>query len=66
LQVIWPDDAYMEQMKAMIKSVNHASRVDVVALQMVIDETIPYFLGDKSLDDTVTALTEKLRLYLSE
>lgn len=66
LQVIWPDEAYMEQLKTMLKGLDCSSRVDTLALQMVIDESRPYFLEEKSLEDTVTALTEKLRLYLAE
>lgn len=66
LQVIWPDDAYMEQMKSMIRGLTTASRVDVIALQMVLDETQGYYLGEKSLEDTVAALGEKLRLYSAE
>ncbi|WP_071432574.1 ABC transporter substrate-binding protein [Angelakisella massiliensis] len=65
-QVIWPDEDYMEQVKEMIRGVDTASRVDLTARQIVLDESWEYFRGNRTLEDTVTAIGEKLRLYLTE
>lgn len=56
----------MEQVKEMIRGVDTASRVDLTARQIVLDESWEYFRGNRTLEDTVTAIGEKLRLYLAE
>ncbi len=66
LQVIWPSEEYMADILELLRSLDTAADTDRVAAQMVIDETREYFNGHKSLEDTVSAVVEKMNLYLAE
>ena len=66
LQVIWPSDAYMKDMLNAIRNLNTPCTVDAVLQQILVDETKDYFTGAKSLESTITAVTEKMKLYLAE
>lgn len=66
LQVTWPSDAFMENARNWITALDTPSASDEVVRQMVLDETAGYFDGTLTLDEAVTALREKLNIYLAE
>lgn len=66
LQVTWPSDAFMENAENWITALDTPSASDEVVKQMVLDETAGYFDGTRTLDEAVTALREKLNIYLAE
>lgn len=66
LQVTWPSEAFMEDAKSWILALDTPSASDEVVKQMVLDETAGYFDGTLTLDEAVSALREKLNIYLAE
>ena len=60
------DRSAVDEYEAMIISCKSMSMVDP-ALEMIIEEEIPaYFTGQKSLDDVISIINERSKIYLSE
>lgn len=66
MQIKWPSEQFMNTLADQLEGLSTPVTVDRVVLDTICQETVPYFEGSRSLEDTVTAVTEKLRLYLFE
>lgn len=66
MQIKWPSEQFMNTLADQLEGLSMPVTVDRVVLDTICQETVPYFEGTRSLEDTVTAVTEKLRLYLFE
>ncbi|WRS28828.1 extracellular solute-binding protein [Oscillospiraceae bacterium MB08-C2-2] len=66
IQYKWPEEENMQAYLAMIKAVSVSAPVDTVVRQILIEQTEPYFQGEKSLEETLAGLASKLELYLAE
>ncbi|WRS27835.1 extracellular solute-binding protein [Oscillospiraceae bacterium MB08-C2-2] len=66
LQVIWPEPAYMKQKLEEIEAIATPVLENAVVKEMILTETAPYIEGSRSLEETASALEEKLNLYLAE
>ena len=55
-----------EPVKAYIASLNEAAFQNDEAVNIVQEEAGAYFNGQKSLDETLKVITNRLRLYLEE
>lgn len=66
LRSLWPPETYMNDLVAALETIETASPVDQVILQMILTEAADYFAGDKTLEDTVDGFAQKLTIYLSE
>ena len=71
------EDAYMfgfkmatsdmeEQMMASLASISIYYYDDPVINSFIVEEIAPYYAGDRSLDDTVTILNDRVNKYIKE
>lgn len=66
LNITWFSDETISQLKQMIYSLDTPSLTDQLVLQSIIDESKDYFAGDRSLEDVVNSVAQKVDMYLSE
>ena len=66
MRVLWPEENFMDGMLAQFAAIETASPVNLVIRQILIDETAPYFTGEMTLDEAVSAFEQKVSLYLAE
>lgn len=60
------DAAHREALMAMLEGLEAPVWNDRVVMEFVIGEGKSYLTGEKSLEDAVSAITQKVRLYVSE
>lgn len=60
------NEAQIQTLTAMLESLNTPMWSDRVVQDLVISEGKKYLQGEQSLEDTVTAITQKVQLYVSE
>ena len=56
----------LEYVKEKILSCNGLPNMDTEIMQIVFEESAPYFSGDKSLDEVVTIIQSRAELYVNE
>ena len=49
-----------------ISAVDYANYSDTEIINVIMEETAPYFAGQKSLDDVVTVIDNRIRTLLEE
>lgn len=66
LSVQWPDEAYFEEADAMLAGLTTPVYENRVVRDILVEETLGYLHGEKGLDETMAALSQKLDLYIAE
>lgn len=66
LQVLWPEETFMQNYQKQIEALNTPSTIDEVLLEMMIDETKGFFEGEKTAEDAASAVAQRTQAYLSE
>lgn len=66
LSVQWPDEAYFEKADALLAGLTTPVYQNRVVRDILAEETLDYLHGEKGLDETMAALTQKLDLYIAE
>lgn len=66
LEINWPKEEYIDAFMQKIEGLTSPSHMDLSLKTLIIDETRPFLLGEKTLDETLSALNGKLNLLLSE
>ncbi|MCL2563367.1 MAG: extracellular solute-binding protein, partial [Oscillospiraceae bacterium] len=52
--------------RAIVETASIAGRFDDRVMEMILEETLPFFAGDRSAADTARILQNRLQMYLSE
>lgn len=66
IQILWPTEEFMNQVIERTKNLSTPSTQDPILLEMIVDETIDYFAGNKPLEETVSAVIQRTQAYLAE
>lgn len=64
--IYWPDEKQTAELKSSIESLDTPYLENMVFENVVFDEGVPYFRGEQSLDEAVSAIEKKMALYLAE
>lgn len=66
LFILWPEEAFMDQVIETIRGLSTPSIPDEVLLEMIIEETRDFFAGSKTAQETADAVAERTQAYLAE
>ena len=61
-----PTQADIDQIMALIQSVDQLSMRDTAVLTIITEETLPYFAGDRSVEETVRIIQSRVQILISE
>ncbi|MCL2827212.1 MAG: extracellular solute-binding protein [Oscillospiraceae bacterium] len=61
-----PSQADVDQIMALIENVDQISMRDETVLAIVTEETLPYFAGDRSVEETVRIIQSRVQILISE
>jgi len=58
--------AQVDQVMALINQTTQLSMMDTTVLEMITAETLPFFAGDRSVEETARIIQSRVQTYLSE
>ncbi len=61
-----PSEAQMERFWNLYNAIDHVTGEHDDLLDVITEQALPYFAGDKSLEDTVKLIQNRAKLYISE
>jgi len=61
-----PTQADIDQIMALIQNVDQLSMRDEMVISIVTEETLPYFAGDRSIEETVRIIQSRVQILISE
>ena len=66
VDIYWPTDDQIAQLKSLIDSLDTPSYGDYTILSTILKDSINAIIGDTSVDDAVEQVVKDLNIYLSE
>ena len=66
LNIFWPSDEEIADFKEKVAKLDTASSKNNQVMNTIFKDSMPYFTGEASLDDTVSKIQKDIQIYLSE
>lgn len=66
MEMIEPDEAYIDDFRNIVTSVDRMNSADTTILIIMREEIQSYFAGDKTLDEVIDTINNRAQLYLDE